>query len=214
MRMIARKRRKVTKVAKKMKAIAKRVILKTTETKQYNVYLSGTNYYNTNIRSHNLTYGIAQGTSGFTRIGDVIHITGVSIKARHYNTLNNVPCEIHFALIECDLEINGTNANTMSASDVIRNSGSDPSLWRVDPERTSKIHFVKTCRLVDIIGTTNEKNKTFTYYKKLNKRFTYNPATSFGRTTNLYLITWAQVTGAGLQQTGLSIDWTLYFKDV
>lgn len=208
----ARARVRKGKITKKnIKSVVKTVMNNSAETKHYITSWSQ-GYFDTSFRTHNLTYGIPQGTSGTTRIGDKIYIKGVSLKVTNVSFLE-VPVQLHYAFVASDVELAGVN-NPGTATDFIKNSATSPSTnWRIDPERCSVMKR-GVINLRPGFAGGNEIRAYKSVYCKFKKQFQYNPNNTFAKFKNFYIITWGAVAGGGLNQFTAYMDFQLYFTDV
>lgn len=213
-RVLGRRNRKRVGKAKRTKAkltkVVKSIVNKVSETKHYNANWIN-DYLNGAMKACNLTFAIAQGTSGSQRIGDKIYLKGVSVKVVQSTTLT-VPVSLHYAIIGSDDEITGNNT-TVTASDYVKNAGIDSDLWRLDPERM-QILKKGVVRIRPVIDSAAEKKNYRTFYTKMNRNFQYNPASGYARFKNYYLLTWAAVSGGGLNNTRSQFEVQVYFTDV
>lgn len=210
--MLARKRRKITKVAKSIKGVVQRTIRKNAETKHYNYSGASSSFSDGAFYASNCLYNLGNGTSGSTKIGDKILITGISCIIKTSNALNDREAVCYFALVESDIEQSNLFA-TASAASFISNSAVNTDLWRLDSERCKVLKAGKM-KTRSIIASTSTKTKVNRMYKRMNKQFVYNPATGYGRNGNIYLLVWQSVVGGGLNFITNDVDVKVYFKDL
>lgn len=125
-------RRKPTKMTtKKVASIAKKVVLRQEETKSQILQVGYSVAKQDTLYTTNLLQALNQGTSGQTRIGDIVHLTGFKIKFIGWHT--NAPTVGRIMVVRCKKDTAPSEAQLFDSA--------TPSTWMVN--RNTNTEYVK-----------------------------------------------------------------------
>lgn len=203
--------------SKQVRAIAKKVVLREAETKSA-IFQTGNNHYHDLVYAQNLIFGIAQGTSANSIIGEKLLIKNINLKGVITN-LNNT---------------SATNSSLMFRTVIIRTKTplvntfgviTQDQVFRqnyLEPATTGMLDLHKVDVLYDkthLISQPNISNvdnqRPFSLNLKVNKtHFVDTDNGGYLKDKNYYLITTCHKSGVIVSNVGyLRVTWTVNFKD-
>lgn len=189
------------------KNIVKSVMKRSVETKNSVTLFLINNYVQFIPRTTMLQYVVPQGVTQETRIGDVIRLTGVSIKGY----VSNIPATAADVYLWVYVLYNRiqplNNAANLAFSDIYDVHSGSAHTDRIDPDKATIVFGRRIkipCKKSDGVAVV-----PVNFYKSMNKIYHYaGDASLFGRDTGLHF-----VTVADSPDPISNFEVKLYFKD-